>query len=194
MRMLPSSSVQTSRKNKEFSIDSLVSKAGRSPSPTSHSPGLDTRRYLPKPEAHPATAVNGLFPHGRSIPGGSPTSSSTISRGTASPTQPHPAFMGAGTTLSPSQPGQMVLPPIHGFLPQSPTGLPAGFPHPEAVRPNPAFLHPALLGGHHPAAAAMFPNGLPNSPPGLANKDNFPLYTWLLARHSSYLNHGFGGR
>lgn len=162
----------TTKKAKEFSIDSLVSKES-SPPPAVPVTTMESRRYLPKPEAHVAAPhPNGLFP--------SPVSTAA---------QPHPAFMGAGTTLTSGQ-NPMVLPPIHGLLPSGASALPGGFPpmSPTEARPSP-LLHPGMMAGHpHPA---MFTNGIPN--PALANKDNFPFYTWLLARHSSYLNHGFPG-
>lgn len=161
----------TSKKNKEFSIDSLVSKDNNSTvDAVDESRNIHRNEcYLPKPEPQLGSFFSPNFP--------------------SSVSHPHPAFMGASTTLNSGQ-GPLILPPIHGILPHS-TSMVGTIPHLSTgdVRSN-HLLQQGLVAGHH---SVVHPNGIQQSSQGLPNKDNFPFYTWLLARHSSYMNHGYTG-
>ena len=196
----------SSKIGREFSIESLVSKdsghvgsratASSPPTVTTSSPSPTSRHhYVVKPEPHHLQhhqALNGMFP---------PVSGTSVS----SPL-PHPAFIGGSTTLAPSSPPNAMLhglSPIHGLLPQGGAlpGLAAAQMAAAAAAHEQSRIHgspllppglPAMPNPHQ--LASMFPNGLPNGGlAGLPNKDNFPLYTYLLARHSNYLNHGLAG-
>ena len=74
--------------------------------------------------------------------------------------------------------------------------------HPEAS-PYPDGLVGHFGLGHHPSLGAHIPHSLaahsgisPHMHPMLlgAQRDPFPFYPWLMARHGSYLTHRLGGR
>ena len=233
------------RMRHEFSIDSLVSdrsplgtmtssrplhisnstpsrQQARSPSAKSDvsSNGSPPRhRHLFRPEAHRVTSPNSAalsdyFSKARSK---SDAIATSLSSPSLPPHFPHPAFMGAGTTLGHGSPPNPLLhpaafPPLHGLL--SATGTPqlgssAMTPGLAAAQMASLAAHAqehsrslsGLLPGAHPhplqnphQLAAMFPGGLPHSAAAsLAGKDNLPLYSWLLARQNSYLTPGLAG-
>ena len=222
------------RMRHEFSIDSLV--ADRPPHHVTPPrplpiPSMTSARALVRspsaksdassngsPPRHPRSA---LKPEARLAASPNDYAAMTSLSSPLAPHFPHPAFMGAGTTLTPgSTPGRLLhptaLPPLHGLLSASgapPIGantLPPGLAAAQMAslaahaQEHSRSLNGLLPGGLNPPQslpnphqlAAMFPGGLPPSvnPASLAAKESLPLYTWLLARQNSYLSPGLTGK
>ena len=155
-----------------FSIDSLMSKEGSTSG--SSAPATVTNSFSGMGHGIPPEALLGARIGG--LPGGiTPVSAAHMAA-------PHPAFLNGATTLYhdglPSIPAehQAMLPnmsPANLLGHPFPGGLSPFGPHPGLTAPG---VHPNMLGG---LAAAQ--------------QKDFPFYSWLISRHSGYLNHRFTG-
>ena len=164
-----------SKRQSGFSIESLVSKD--CPVSGSSSPSISSH-CCPSNQTPTAAAamLQGLRPvHGHPM----------MSQLQQPNGMPHPAFL-AGAGGSPY-----------------PEGLPPGFEMPNAAA---AFAGSAAAAAAAAASGMGLGSGLPGMPgspgslpphllgaPGLHHKESFPFYTWLLARHGSYLSHRLTG-